>query len=94
MARSAPNLIADVKADCVRGEDGVWRYQSQSVLPIFVGSDMPLALAVDPQIRADIKHSTAVQPFNGREDFAAELLKRDVEAATAQWSARPAGRGE
>jgi hypothetical protein len=57
-----PNLIADIKADCVRGDDGVWRYQSHSVLPIFVGSDMPLALAVDPQILADIKRSTAVQP--------------------------------
>ena len=56
-----PNLIADVKADCVRGDDGVWRYQSQSVLPIFVGSDMPLALAVDAQILCDIKRSTVAQ---------------------------------
>ena len=56
-----PNLIADIKADCVRGDDGVWRYQSHSVLPIFVGSDVPLALSVDTQILADIERSRAAQ---------------------------------
>jgi hypothetical protein len=56
-----PSLIADIKADCVRGDDGVWRYQSHSVLPIFVGSDIPLALSVDTQILADIKRSPAAQ---------------------------------
>jgi hypothetical protein len=50
-----PSLIADIKADCVRGEDGVWRYQSHSVLPIFVGSDIPLSLSIDTQILADIE---------------------------------------
>jgi hypothetical protein len=52
-----PSLIADIKADCVRGEDGVWRYQSHAVLPIFVGSDIPLSLSIDTQILADIEHS-------------------------------------
>jgi SnoaL-like domain len=54
-----PNLIADIKADCVRGHDGVWRYQSHSVLPIFVGGDIPLALSIDTQILADIKRNLA-----------------------------------
>jgi SnoaL-like domain len=49
----SPNLIADIKADCVRGDDGVWRYQSHSALPIFVDGDAPLALAIDTQILAD-----------------------------------------
>jgi hypothetical protein len=53
-----PSLIADIKADCVRGEDGVWRYQSHSVLPIFVGSDIPLSLSIDTQILADIESSS------------------------------------
>jgi len=52
-----PSLIADIKADCVRGEDGVWRYQSHCVLPIFVGSDIPLSLSIDTQILADIERS-------------------------------------
>jgi hypothetical protein len=56
-----PNLIADIKADCVRGDDGVWRYQSHRVLPVFVGTDVPLALSVDTQILADIKRSPAAQ---------------------------------
>jgi len=50
-----PSLIADIKADCVRGEDGVWRYQSHSVLPVFVGTDIPLSLSIDTQILADIE---------------------------------------
>jgi hypothetical protein len=58
---NAPNLIADIKADCVRGDDGVWRYQSHRVLPIFVGGDVPLGLAIDTQILADIKRSSAAQ---------------------------------
>jgi SnoaL-like domain len=57
-----PNLIADIKADCVRGDDGVWRYQSHSVLPIFVGSDIPLALSIDPQILGDIMRRAAQIP--------------------------------
>jgi hypothetical protein len=56
-----PSLIADIKADCVRGDDGVWRYQSYSVLPIFVGGDIPLALSVDTQFLADINRSPAAQ---------------------------------
>ena len=52
-----PSLIADIKADCVRGEDGAWRYQSHSVLPIFVGSDIPLSLSIDTQILVDIERS-------------------------------------
>jgi hypothetical protein len=60
-ATKPPSLIADIKADCVRGDDGVWRYQSHSVLPIFVGSDMPLSLSVDAQILCDIKRNTAAQ---------------------------------
>jgi hypothetical protein len=56
-----PSLIADIKADCVRGEDGVWRYQSHYVLPLFVGSDIPLSLSIDTQILADIEPSPLAQ---------------------------------
>jgi hypothetical protein len=56
-----PCLIADIKADCVRDEDGVWRYQFHSVVPIFVGSDIPLSLSIDTQILADTEHRPLVQ---------------------------------
>jgi hypothetical protein len=42
--------IADVIGECVRGEDGTWRYRSHLLQPVFVGSDIPLALSIDTQI--------------------------------------------
>ena len=45
----APCLIADVISECVRGEDGTWRFQSHVVRPVFIGSDRPLPLAIDPE---------------------------------------------
>jgi hypothetical protein len=56
-----PSLIADIKADCVRGEDGVWRYQSHCVLPVFVGTDIPLSLSIDTQILAGIEPDPLAQ---------------------------------
>lgn len=44
----APILVADFVADCVRGEDGRWRFACLSLNPIFVSGDVPLSLAVDP----------------------------------------------
>jgi hypothetical protein len=46
--RSA-RLIADVISECVRGEDGTWRFRSHVVQPVFLGSDHPLSLAIDGQ---------------------------------------------
>lgn len=44
-----PMLVADITADCVRGEDNVWRYQSHVLRPLFVGRDIPHSIAIDPQ---------------------------------------------
>jgi hypothetical protein len=33
----------------VRGEDGTWRFRSQVVRPVFLGSDRPLSLSIDGQ---------------------------------------------
>jgi hypothetical protein len=52
-----PCLIADIKADCVRSEDEAWRYQSHAVVPVFVGSDIPLSLSIDTKILADTERS-------------------------------------
>jgi len=44
-----PMLIADIIADCVRGEDEVWRYRSHILRPLFVGRDIPHSISIDPQ---------------------------------------------
>jgi hypothetical protein len=43
-----PAMIADFEAQCVLG-DGIWRFQSHILRPIFVGSDLPASISIDPQ---------------------------------------------
>ena len=52
-----PMLIADVKSVCVRAEDGLWRYQSHILRPIFVGRDIPLSISIDTEILAEIERT-------------------------------------
>ena len=42
-------MIADFEARCVFGDDRVRRLQSHVIRPIFVGSDRPASIAIDPQ---------------------------------------------
>jgi len=44
-----PMLVADVRADCVRGEDKRWRYEAHRLHPIFVGRDIPHSISIDPK---------------------------------------------
>jgi hypothetical protein len=44
-----PAMIADFEAQCVFGDDLVWRFQSHTLRPIFVGSDLPASISIDPQ---------------------------------------------
>lgn len=44
-----PALVADFEAKCVLGDDRLWRFQSHVLRPIFVGSDLPVSLSIDPQ---------------------------------------------
>ena len=44
-----PAMIADFEARCVFGDDRVWRLQSHVIRPIFVGSDRPASITIDPQ---------------------------------------------
>jgi hypothetical protein len=44
-----PMLIADIIADCVRGDDEVWRYRSHVLRPLFVGRDIPHSISIDPE---------------------------------------------
>jgi hypothetical protein len=45
----SPCLIADIISECVRGEDGTWRFRSHVVRPVFLGSEHPLSLSIDGQ---------------------------------------------
>jgi len=44
-----PAMIADFEARCVLGDDRPWRFQSHVLRPIFVGSDLPVSISIDPQ---------------------------------------------
>jgi hypothetical protein len=42
-------MIADFEAGCVLGDDRLWRFRSHIIWPIFVGSDRPASISIDPQ---------------------------------------------
>jgi hypothetical protein len=44
-----PAMIADFEARCALGEDGEWRMTSHLEHPIFVGSDHPVSISIDPR---------------------------------------------
>src|SRR5690348_2317227 len=43
-----PAMIADFEARCVLGDVRLWRFQSHVIRPIFVGSDRPASISIDP----------------------------------------------
>ena len=49
LVRRASAMIADFEAQCVLGDDELWRFQSHVLRPIFVGSDLPASISIDPQ---------------------------------------------
>jgi len=53
MGAKPPCLIADIAADCVRGDDGAWRYRSHILQPTFIGSDIPLSISIDTEILSE-----------------------------------------
>ena len=44
-----PAMIADFEAQCVLAGDRSWLLQSHLLRPIFVGSDLPASITIDPQ---------------------------------------------
>jgi SnoaL-like domain len=44
-----PAMIADFEALCVAAEDRPWRFRSHLLHPVFVGSDLPASISIDPQ---------------------------------------------
>lgn len=44
-----PAMIADFEAQCVLAADQLWRFQSHLLRPIFVSSDLPASISIDPR---------------------------------------------
>jgi hypothetical protein len=44
-----PAMITDFDAECAFVDDRRWRFRSHILRPIFVGSDLPASIAIDPQ---------------------------------------------
>jgi SnoaL-like domain len=44
-----PAMIADFEAQCLFGDDQMWRFQLHVLRPIFVSSDRPASITIDPQ---------------------------------------------
>jgi len=44
-----PSMISDFEARCTFGADQVWRLQSHTIRPIFVSSDHPASITIDPK---------------------------------------------
>jgi hypothetical protein len=42
-----PMLVADLINECVLDSDGHWRFKSHTLLPVFMGHEAPLSIAVD-----------------------------------------------
>jgi hypothetical protein len=52
-----PVLVADFTSDCILGDDDVWRYESHILDPVFVDSDAPFSLSIDPQFILEHFHN-------------------------------------
>jgi SnoaL-like domain len=57
-----PTLIADFVSECVRGDDAVWRYVAHVLDPVFVDSDAPFSLSIDPAFLAARHAAAAATP--------------------------------
>jgi len=56
---NVPALVADFASDCILGPDDTWRYASHTLDPVFMGTDIPLSLAIDPRFLAPARsHDT------------------------------------
>jgi SnoaL-like domain len=44
-----PAMISDFEVQCMLADDRIWRFQSHVLRPIFVGSDLPASISIDPQ---------------------------------------------
>jgi hypothetical protein len=44
-----PAMIADFDAQCVLGDDRLWRFQSHVLRPFIVGNDLPASIMINPR---------------------------------------------
>jgi hypothetical protein len=43
-----PMMVADLINDCVLSEDNAWRFKSHTLRPVFVSSETPPSMVIDP----------------------------------------------
>jgi len=46
-------MVADLIAECVLGEDNVWRFKSHTLWPVFMSDATPPSMEINPDF---IKH--------------------------------------
>ncbi|MBO0755693.1 MAG: nuclear transport factor 2 family protein [Bradyrhizobiaceae bacterium] len=56
---TVPTLIADLRCECVLGDDDVWRFASHVIDPLFIGDDVPLSLSVNTRHLESFKQTIA-----------------------------------
>src|SRR5438874_1214568 len=59
-------LAADFEAQCVLSDDRLWRFHLHVLRPIFVGSNVPISLSIDPQ------HLSAPRASDGQQESCCE----------------------
>jgi hypothetical protein len=42
-------MIADFEALCASADDRRWRFRSHLLRPVFISSDIPASVSIDPQ---------------------------------------------
>ena len=56
-AGNVPALVSDFVSECVLSPADVWRYASHVLRPVFIGSDTPFSLSIDPAFVAHLARS-------------------------------------
>jgi hypothetical protein len=56
-AGNVPALISDFVSECVLSPADTWRYVSHVLRPVFIGSDAPSSLSIDPAFVAHLAQS-------------------------------------
>jgi hypothetical protein len=45
---SPPTMVADLITECVLSKDNAWRYKSHTLRPVFMSSEAPPSMVIDP----------------------------------------------
>ena len=68
--QSNPPMVADLINECVLNEDNVWRFKSHTLRPVFISSETPPSMQIDPNF---LKHHVS-EPLDHRGDAKGQKL--------------------